>query len=73
MWWSDRTDSEGKSAAFVRVNAIFACAGFFAASGILTFAMFLSPPNRFMLLLWIWSSFGVVSGAALFSNCVAFT
>ena len=72
MWWSDRTDSEGKFAAFVVVNTAFACGGFFAASIILTIAAFLSPANHFLLLLWIWSSFGVVAGAALFAIRVAY-
>ena len=72
MWWSDRTDSEEKFAAFVRVNTIFASTGFFAASIILTLAVFLSPASHFILLPWIWSSFGVVAGAALFAIRVAY-
>lgn len=57
---SARTDNDGMFGSYIIANVFFACAGFLAASIILTAAIYFAPQNGWMLP-WSWAAFvGVV-------------
>ena len=57
--WSARADDDGMFSAYMMANAAMSCLRFFAASVLLTVAMFLPPPNELLMVVWIWWSFCV--------------